>query len=80
MIGFAFNLIFYNTGVDKVLARQLTLGAPFVPSIFLMVGLYFCPESPRYYMRRRTSNYNPQKAYEVLLRLRKTRVRTNSAK
>ncbi|KAI2633128.1 hypothetical protein GGS26DRAFT_67863 [Hypomontagnella submonticulosa] len=74
MIGFAFNLIFYNTGVDKVLARQLTLGAPFVPSIFLMVGLYFCPESPRYYMRRRTSNYNPQKAYEVLLRLRKTRL------
>ncbi|KAI0378902.1 hypothetical protein F5Y04DRAFT_136548 [Hypomontagnella monticulosa] len=74
MIGFAFNLIFYNTGGDKLLTLRLTLGAPFVPSIFLMIGLYFCPESPRYYMRRKTSSYNPQKAYEVLLRLRKTKL------
>ncbi|KAI2628465.1 hypothetical protein GGR54DRAFT_345421 [Hypoxylon sp. NC1633] len=73
MIGFAFNLIFYNASSDK-LSLQLILGAPFVPSIFLMIGLWFCPESPRYYMRQRTSSYNPQKAYDVLIRLRKTRL------
>lgn len=71
MIGFAFNLIFYTAGNDK-LSLQLMLGAPLVPSIFLMIGLYFCPESPRYYMRRRTANYNPEKAYNILRRLRKT--------
>ncbi|KAI0173450.1 hypothetical protein GGR52DRAFT_571961 [Hypoxylon sp. FL1284] len=70
MIGFAFNLIFYSTKNDW-LAFQLILGAPFVPSIFLMVGLWFCPESPRYYMRK-SARYNPQKAYDILRRLRKT--------
>ncbi|KAF3054845.1 putative polyol transporter 1 [Daldinia childiae] len=73
MIGFAFNLIFYTAHTDK-LSLQLILGAPFVPSIFLMIGLWFCPESPRYYMRQRTSSYNPQKAYDVLLKLRKTKL------
>ncbi|KAI1099970.1 hypothetical protein F4804DRAFT_349004 [Jackrogersella minutella] len=71
MIGFGFNLIFFTTHNDELIVK-LILGAPFVPAVFLMVGLYFCPESPRYYMRRRSSSYNPQKAYEVLQKLRKT--------
>ncbi|KAI1374386.1 hypothetical protein F4677DRAFT_447380 [Hypoxylon crocopeplum] len=71
MMGFAFNLAFYKASSNK-LSLQLILGAPFVPSIFLMIGLWFCPESPRYYMRQKTSSYSPQKAYDVLRRLRKT--------
>ncbi|OTA61573.1 hypothetical protein K449DRAFT_331114 [Hypoxylon sp. EC38] len=71
MMGFAFNLAFYKAS-SRRLSLQLILGAPFVPSIFLMIGLCFCPESPRYYMRRGTSSYNPQKAYKVLRRLRRT--------
>ncbi|OTB10048.1 hypothetical protein K445DRAFT_27974 [Daldinia sp. EC12] len=72
MIGFAFNLIFY-TAKDAKLSLQLILGAPFVPSTFLLIALWFCPESPRYYMRHRTSSYDPQKAYDILLGLRKTK-------
>ncbi|KAI0138955.1 MFS general substrate transporter [Hypoxylon sp. NC0597] len=73
MMGFAFNLAFYKASSPK-LSLQLILGAPLVPSIFLMIGLCFCPESPRYYMRRGASSYNPQKAYKVLLRLRRTKL------
>ncbi|KAI1816571.1 hypothetical protein GGS20DRAFT_575433 [Poronia punctata] len=67
-MGFAFNLIFFNAKDGKVTV-QLILGAPFVPAIFLLCSLYFCPESPRYYMRR-GSHFNPQKAYEILVKLR----------
>ncbi|OTB01901.1 hypothetical protein M426DRAFT_14056 [Hypoxylon sp. CI-4A] len=69
MVGFAFNLIFYTAHDDR-LSLQLILGAPLVPSIMLMVSLCFCPESPRYYMRRRLSD--PEKALNVLKRLRST--------
>ncbi|KAH8159842.1 hypothetical protein CIB48_g8405 [Xylaria polymorpha] len=56
----------------SILAWQLCLilGAPFVPSIFLLVSLYFCPESPRYYMRQRSAHFDPERAYGILLRLR----------
>ncbi|KAI1441126.1 hypothetical protein F5Y02DRAFT_431428 [Annulohypoxylon stygium] len=73
MMGFVFNLIFYTVD-DNKLTVQLILGSPCVPAVFLLIGLCFCPESPRYYMRRRTSSYNPQKAYEILLKLRKTKL------
>lgn len=72
-MGFAFNLIFYKAANEWV-ALRLILGAPLVPSIFLMIGLWFCPESPRYYMRKST-RYDPQKAYDILRGLRKTEVR-----
>ncbi|KAI0453774.1 sugar transporter-domain-containing protein [Xylaria acuta] len=68
-IGFAFNLIFYTAKHDSTI-KSLILGAPFVPSIFLLVSLYFCPESPRYYMRQRSAHFDPEKAYGILLRLR----------
>ncbi|KAI0799267.1 sugar transporter-domain-containing protein [Xylaria sp. FL0064] len=68
-IGFAFNLIFWTARNHQTI-KQLILGAPFVPAIFLLVGLYFCPESPRYYMRQQSAHFNPQKAYAILVKLR----------
>ncbi|TRX90864.1 hypothetical protein FHL15_008268 [Xylaria flabelliformis] len=68
-IGFAFNLIFYTARNDSTI-KSLILGAPLVPAILLLVSLYFCPESPRYYMRQRSAHFNPEKAYGILLRLR----------
>ncbi|KAI8628443.1 major facilitator superfamily domain-containing protein [Xylariaceae sp. FL1651] len=69
-IGFAFNLIFLTAPSDETTLR-LILAAPFVPSIALLVSLYFCPESPRYYLRQRTANFNPSKAYAILVKLRR---------
>ncbi|KAI1748583.1 sugar transporter-domain-containing protein [Xylaria castorea] len=68
-VGFVFNLIFYTARHDSTI-KSLILGAPSVPSIFLLVSLYFCPESPRYYMRQRSAHHNPEKAYSILLKLR----------
>lgn len=73
MMGFVFNIIFTTAPSDK-LTLQLILGAPFVPAVVLLVALCFCPESPRYYMRRRSPKYNPATAYKLLLRLRSTEV------
>ncbi len=73
MMGFVFNIIF-TTASSDTLTVQLILGAPFVPAVVLLVALWFCPESPRYYMRRRSQNYDPAKAYGLLLRLRSTEV------
>ncbi|KAI3321109.1 hypothetical protein HD806DRAFT_546901 [Xylariaceae sp. AK1471] len=71
-IGFAFNLIFYTAKDDSGWTTlRLILGAPFVPSIFLLISLYFCPESPRYYMRGRSAHFDPKKAYGILIRLRR---------
>ncbi|KAK8034652.1 hypothetical protein PG993_009647 [Apiospora rasikravindrae] len=87
-MGFVFNLIF-NAAIgpggqspdeggdrwsheDKILS--LILGSPCVPALFLLAGLWFCPESPRYYMRRKSSRFNPMKAYEMLKLIRTTEV------
>ena len=43
-------------------ALQLILGAPMVPAVLLLIALSWCMESPRYYMRRNTPNYNPRHA------------------
>ncbi|KAI1427870.1 sugar transporter-domain-containing protein [Xylaria sp. FL1777] len=68
-MGFAFNLVFYTAGDHRII-KELILGAPFVPSIFLLVSLYFCPESPRYYMRQHSAHFSPEKAYAILIKLR----------
>ncbi|GAW26945.1 putative sugar transporter [Rosellinia necatrix] len=68
-VGFGFNLIFY-TAPETRTVLMLILGSPFVPSILLLVSLYFCPESPRYYLRRQSAHFNPEKAYYILLKLR----------
>ncbi|KAI8676368.1 hypothetical protein LRP88_10628 [Fusarium phalaenopsidis] len=56
---------------SRYLAFQLILGAPLVPSILLLIALCFCYESPRFYMRPGTPNYNLERAFEILRKVRK---------
>ncbi|KAF2766790.1 hypothetical protein EJ03DRAFT_168353 [Teratosphaeria nubilosa] len=62
-LGFCANLAVYNVG--KV-AWRLQIGSAFIPAVPLVIGIYFCPESPRWYMKK--NKY--EKAYQSLLRLR----------
>jgi MFS family permease len=56
-------------------AMQFILGAPLVPSVALLVAVYFCYESPRFYMRPEDpSNFNPQEALRILKAIRPTEV------
>lgn len=59
---------------SRYLAFQLILGAPLVPSILLLIALCFCYESPRFYMRPGTPNYNLERAFEILRKVRKSEV------
>ncbi|TVY20543.1 Polyol transporter 5 [Lachnellula arida] len=47
-LGFAANVIVKNTGR---IAWRLQLGSAFIPSFILMLGIWFCPESPRWLMK-----------------------------
>ncbi|KAK4100414.1 hypothetical protein N658DRAFT_507927 [Parathielavia hyrcaniae] len=49
-LGTAFNLAVFNTG--EHINWRLMLGAPFIPAVPLMVLIYLCPESPRWYMKK----------------------------
>ncbi|KAF9872822.1 hypothetical protein CkaCkLH20_09685 [Colletotrichum karsti] len=72
LVGFAFNLIFDTSG-DKRLVFQLMVAAPLVPALALLfLVIFFCDESPRYLMRMSSPSYNPQRAYEILKKLRNT--------
>ena len=35
-----------------VIAWRLQLGSAFIPALPLAIGIYFCPESPRWYMKK----------------------------
>lgn len=50
MLGTAFNLAVY--AVPDINWR-LMLGAPFLPAVPLLILIYLCPESPRWYMKKR---------------------------
>ncbi|KAL3422827.1 hypothetical protein PVAG01_04574 [Phlyctema vagabunda] len=63
LLGTCANLVFVDTGD---IAWRLQLGSAFVVAIPLVIGIYFCPESPRWYMKKKMVN----KAYKSLLRLR----------
>jgi hypothetical protein len=52
-----------NTGA---IAWRLQLGSAFIPAVPLLVGIWFCPESPRWLIIK--GRY--RKAYQSLLRLR----------
>ncbi|TLD19082.1 hypothetical protein PspLS_10007 [Pyricularia sp. CBS 133598] len=73
MMGFIFNIVFHAAcGDNQELALSLILGGPVVPSLMMLAGLWYCPESPRYYMRPRSPNYSPAKAFTILKKLRNT--------
>lgn len=47
--GFAANVIVKDTGR---IAWRLQLGSAFIPAFFLAAGIWFCPESPRWLMKK----------------------------
>ena len=66
-LGFCANLAVYQVGA---IAWRLQIGSAFIPAVPLTLGIYFCPESPRWYIKK--NNY--RKAYASLRRLRFTDV------
>ncbi|KAH6879676.1 sugar transporter [Coprinopsis sp. MPI-PUGE-AT-0042] len=62
-IGFSANLVLHSTGD---IAWRLELGSAFIPAVPLFIGIYFCPESPRWYMKK--GRYVD--AYKSFVRLR----------
>ena len=64
-LGMCANLAMYKVGS---IAWRLQLGSAFIPAVPLVIGIYFCPESPRWLMKK--GRY--AQAYKSLLRLRNT--------
>ncbi|KAI4224969.1 MAG: hypothetical protein L6R36_004284 [Xanthoria steineri] len=64
-LGFCANLAVYKVGD---IAWRLQLGSAFIPAVPLVIGVYFCPESPRWYIKK--GRY--QDAFGSLCRLRNT--------
>ena len=64
-LGFCANLAMYKVGT---IAWRLQLGSAFIPAVPLVLGIWFCPESPRWLMKK--GRYAD--AYKSLLRLRNT--------
>lgn len=62
-LGFLANLAVYNTGK---IAWRLQIGSAFIPAVPLAIGIFFCPESPRWYIKKRRF----AQAYKSLKRLR----------
>jgi hypothetical protein len=61
--GFVANVAVADVGK---IAWRLQLGSAFIPALPLAIGIYFCPESPRWLMKK---NRYPQ-AFRSLLKLR----------
>ncbi|KPM41126.1 hypothetical protein AK830_g5433 [Neonectria ditissima] len=86
MIGFVVNLIIAaaaqtlnskpedDKSDHRRLTFQLILGAPLVPALFLALAVCFCYESPRFYMRPNTPNYDLALALKILEKVRETRL------
>ncbi|KIW63879.1 hypothetical protein PV04_08849 [Phialophora macrospora] len=66
-LGFAANLVVYRVGS---IAWRLQIGSAFIPAVPLALLVYFCPESPRWLMKK--NRY--RKAFESLCRLRRHRI------
>ncbi|KAF8808916.1 sugar transporter [Phlegmacium glaucopus] len=49
LLGLCANIILEGLGS---IAWRLDLGSAFLPAIPLVIGIYFCPESPRWYMKK----------------------------
>jgi len=63
LLGTCANLVFVHSGS---IAWRLQFGSAFIPAVPLLLGIWFCPESPRWLMKKRRL---PQ-AYKSLLKLR----------
>ncbi|KAJ5669908.1 sugar transporter [Penicillium maclennaniae] len=48
-LGLSANLAVFHTGS---IAWRLELGSAFIPAVPLAIGIFFCPESPRWYMKK----------------------------
>jgi len=62
-LGFSANVIVKDTGT---IAWRLQLGSAFIPALVLVLGVWFCPESPRWLMKH--GKYD--KAFQSFLRIR----------
>lgn len=47
-MGFVANIVVKDVGK---IAWRLQFGSAFIPSFFLLIGIFFCPESPRWLMK-----------------------------
>ncbi|KAG5924098.1 hypothetical protein E4U42_004752 [Claviceps africana] len=64
-LGTCANLAVGKTGA---IAWRLQFASAFIPAVPLVLGVYFCPESPRWYLKKKKY----AKAWRSLLRLRNT--------
>lgn len=62
-LGYCANLAVYQV---PVIAWRLQIGSAFIPAVPLTLGIFFCPESPRWYIKK--NRY--RKAWKSLIRLR----------
>jgi MFS family permease len=62
-LGTAANLAVYDTGR---IAWRLQIGSAFIPAVPLAILIYLCPESPRWFIKKKRH----AKAYASLLKLR----------
>jgi hypothetical protein len=62
-LGYCANLVVYQV---PVIAWRLQIGSAFIPAVPLCIGIFFCPESPRWYLKK--NRY--RKAWDSLVRLR----------
>lgn len=64
-LGLCANLALHDAGR---IAWRLQLGSAFLPVLPLLFGIFFCPESPRWYIKK--GRYRD--AYDSLVKLRNT--------
>lgn len=63
LLGTCANLIFVKGGDD---GWRFQFGSAFIPAVPLIIGIYFCPESPRWLLKKKKI----AQAHKSLLRLR----------
>ena len=73
MTSFIVNILL-NLIPNPELKLRLIMASPAVFALVLMLVVFKCPESFRYYMTPDSKHYKPEKAFGSLLRLRNTRV------